>query len=227
MCKATLPALGLVTALLFGTVAMATTLNFANGNPGDWSSSYTGTPITVTTVNSGGPSGAAYTELPNLYPFGSSVAGAPDNGPYTFFGTGALNTAPEQTVSQSIAVYLNPAAAADQSGQFMLDETPNATTSNTISGTPQLWGAEEDFIVTGTSSGINVQGSGYSGSGSNQQFTSMPAINQAGWYDFQMTWVRLFSAARDSNVIKQLRVAEAGAMCSHRRYGVAQKLSGG
>jgi len=39
--------------------------------------------------------------------------------------------------------------------------------------------------------------------------------------------VRLFSAARDSNVIKQLRVAEAGAMCSHRRYGVAQKLSGG
>jgi len=39
--------------------------------------------------------------------------------------------------------------------------------------------------------------------------------------------VRLFSAARDSNAIKQLRVAEAGAMCSYRRYGVADQLSAG
>lgn len=44
-------------------------------------------------------------------------------------------------------------------------------------------------------------------------------------YTFGVYWVRLFWAARVSNVIKQLRVTGTRAKCSHRRYGVADKLS--
>jgi hypothetical protein len=165
-------ALGIAASLLPGQQAFADTFGFANGNPGDWADT-SGSALTVTTSNTGGPSGAGYTTLPNLNGF-------VDNGPYTFFGSNV--TAPYQFVSQSIAVYLDPTNPAFQTGQFMLDETPSATGPSS-----QLFGAEEDIIVTGSAGAVTFSGStGNSGNG--QTFSTLGTITQAGWYDMQMTW---------------------------------------
>ena len=153
--------------------------SYPNGNPGDWSDSNTGNPITVTTSPTGGPSGGGYTTLNNLYP-------SQDNGPYSWYGSPPPNPAlpgpSSSAVSQSISVYLNPAASSEQSGGFTIDMVPNATTDTPQYGTPQLWGAEEEFSVAGTGTGLNVT-----------LWPSGPAIasgiTAAGWYDFTMDFV--------------------------------------
>ena len=177
--------IGLAAFVSVGNLS-AGTVNFANGNPGDWSDSGTGNPITVTTVGTGGPSGAGYTELPNLYPTAWQ-----DNGPYTFYGASGFNTSPMQSVSQSIAVYLNPSLLSEQSGQFMLDMTPDATVNNSIYGTPQLWGAEQGFIVSGGAGGITATIEGGA---------EVATISSAGWYDFQITWSQGASGTDPVNI---------------------------
>ncbi len=170
------------TALGFAPRAGAVSLSFANGNPGDWADTFAA-PLTIKTSNTGGPVGAGFTVLPN-------TDGFIDAGPTTQFGYTYFDTSSYGSLSQSIAVYLDPNKTTFQSGQFMLDEAPNATVANTYGGgSPTLWGAEEDIIVTGTTTGITLSGStGFKGGF--QQFTSLGTITVAGWYDFQMTWTR-------------------------------------
>lgn len=179
-------------AVVFATSAPAkadVNLSFANGNPG-WADSYTGSAITVNTYNNGAAPISTYTAIPNLYP-------SQDNGAYTFFGTSSGNTAPASSVSQSIAVYLDPSQST--SGGFWLDETPGATVNNSPYNTPQLWGAEENFRLNGTASGITVNESGGS---------TFATITDAGWYDFQMTWTA--GSTGTDPVIASLSVTELG-----------------
>jgi hypothetical protein len=152
--------------------------NYPNGNPGDWSDSNTGNPISVTTSPTGGPNGG-YTTLNNLYP-------SQDNGPYSWFGSPPPNPSSPGPASsgltQSIAVYLNPSLSSQQSGGVVIDMVPNATTLTPQYGTPQLWGAEEEFALAGTSHGLNIN-----------LWPSGPSIasgiTSAGWYDFSMSFV--------------------------------------
>jgi hypothetical protein len=191
--------LGIATVLIPGRAAFAEMTVFNNGNPGDWADT-SGNPLSVTTSNSGGPAGAGYTTLPN-------IDGFTDNGPYTLFGYTTSDTSSYQWLSQSIAVYLDPNSAAYQSGQFMLDETPSSTVNNSYGGSssPQLWGAEEDIIVTGTATGITFAGStGFDNDA--QVFSSLGTVTQAGWYDLQMTWSA--GAAPTDPVVTTLSVTD-------------------
>lgn len=177
-------AFGVVTTLLLASPAHALSLTFANGNPGDWADTF-GSPLTITTSATGGATGGGMTTLPNTENF-------LDAGPTTQFGYTYFDTSSLASLSQSIAVYLDPANVNFQSGQFMLDEAPNATVYNSYGGgtpTPTLWGAEEDIIATGTANGITLSGStGFSSNG--QTFQSLGTVTSAGWYDFQMNWTR-------------------------------------
>ena len=107
---ASLPVLGIAAALLLGSQALAgtTTFSYPNANNGGWSDSGTGNPITVTSTNTGGPAGAGFTTLTNLYP-GPPVQ---DNGPYTFI-TPCCDTTPTGGLGQSIAIYLDPTQASE------------------------------------------------------------------------------------------------------------------
>lgn len=175
---ASLPVLGIAAALLLGSQALAgtTTFSYPNANNGGWSDSGTGNPITVTSTNTGGPAGAGYTTLTNLYP-------GQDNGPYTFISPPCCGQTPSQSVTQSIAVYLDPTQSSQQSGGFWIDEVPGATTAAPPYNTAQLWGAEADFFLAGTASGINVTGANVYATAQ-----SLGTITQAGWYNFQISW---------------------------------------
>ena len=175
---ASLPVLGIAAALLLAPRALAvtTTTSFPNANNSGWADSNTGSPITVTSTNSGGPAGAGYTTLTNLYP-------GQDNGSYTFISPPCCGATPSQSVTQSIAVYLDPTQSSQQSGGFWIDETPGATTPAPPYNSAQLWGAETDFFVAGTASGINVTGANVYATAQ-----SLGTITQAGWYNFQISW---------------------------------------
>lgn len=145
-----------------------------NGNPGDWSDLLTNAPAPITAVGSGGPSGGAYTILNNIpdeysLGYGSgpfSNYGAPGPG-YSYNYSG--------TFYQSIDVYLDPSwATADNVGDaFWVDMTPGPAGD-------QLWGAENNFQIVSTGTGLDVTADGGPG--------TLASITTAGWYDFEMVY---------------------------------------
>jgi hypothetical protein len=150
-------------------------VSFPNGNPGDWTSldpNNNTTALAPTTSSSGGPTGGGYTVINNLFP------GA-DGGAYSFYGVSELVSIPTSKVSQSVAIYLDPAKAVEQSGGLTIDMTPDATVNTSAYGTPQLWGAETQFQLNGTGPGVTVNANGGS---------TFATISSAGWYDFNITW---------------------------------------
>lgn len=151
-------------------------VSYPNGDPnGHWKDSATGSLISPypTIVNTGGPSGSGYTIINNLDP-------SQDAGAYNFYGYTSYNTGGASQVSQSIAVYLDPTLASQQSGAFWIDMVPDATINTSAYNTPQLWGAENNFRINGTGSGITIKANGSS--------TSFADLTVAAWYNFQITW---------------------------------------
>lgn len=149
-----------------------------NGNPGDWTDLGTLAPAAgVFTLPFGGPSGGGFTVLHNSYPGGDDV------GQYSWFGSPPPNPGspgPSSSgVIQSIAMYLNPLKPSEQSGGLTIDMVPNATTDTPQYGTPQLWGAEEEFNLSGSAGGINA---------ALWYNTPIATITKAGWYDFVMNF---------------------------------------
>ncbi|MGD1086211.1 MAG: hypothetical protein ABSA47_15860 [Verrucomicrobiota bacterium] len=167
--------------LALSAMSQTVVYQYPNGNPGDWSDSATAALLPVYTSATGGPGGSGFTVLHEPL---ADRGFATDNGPYTFFNAPPNPSSPGpafHAVSQSIAVYLNPALTSEQSGGVVIDETVDSTVNTPQYSTPQLWGAEEEFAVTGTAGGLNVD-----------LWPGGPSIasdiNASGWYNFTMTW---------------------------------------
>ena len=162
----------LTCSLPFALSAMAQSVSYPNGNPGDWSDAATGNPAPITPVATGGPGGGAYTQIYNVPDEYQSPGYG--SGPYSDFGAGISTTQPFE---QSVDVYINANLAVPNpsyDGSFWIDMTPNSSDGSAY------YGAEHNFRVTANGGDVSVSVDG--------QSSPITDITTSGWYDFQMAY---------------------------------------